>query len=121
MIEAPLDPPEEPEPPECPVVGCDGLGNYDSENADGQVWECEECGHSWTQQPAWWNAPDEPPREPEEIEPYCRECGGPNETGCLLCEDCGEGWTCAHGYRAGECSDCDHLADLAFDAGRERR
>jgi hypothetical protein len=91
------DPPDYPEPP-----SCDGCGEYLDLTPDGLTLLCPECGMSKPApppevdgpEPEWMTEfPDVPPAEGT----------GP----------------CRHG-EAGECGRCDHEADLAYDAARER-
>lgn len=87
----------------------------------------------------------EPPEEPE-IHECCDKEMDANENGDLICSVCGNliphnDWdidilpdeeidfdqidtrqsTCPHGNEWGECGNCDHEGDLAYDAARERR
>lgn len=50
----------------------------------------------------------------------CRECGKP--TNCVFCStECASKQPCRHGNTPGECDQCDHESDLAFDTAREAR
>jgi len=50
----------------------------------------------------------------------CRGCFEPSEYQyCQTCCDAGKA-DCSHGNKPGECGACDHDADLAFTASRER-
>jgi hypothetical protein len=53
---------------------------------------------------------------------FCKICGDEidQEGNIFICPACRKG-PCRHGQKQGECDHCDHEADLAFDAERERR
>jgi len=100
------DPPEYPEPPPCPQDGCDGCGElvtlYAADGSSGDCWQCDVCGRRWPFVPE----PDPGPEDydtPNDFEPP----PVPEH--------------CPHGRDWGECGDCDHASDLAYDAARERR
>jgi hypothetical protein len=89
-----LDPPEFPELPECcgMEMECDEAG----------VCICSLCGDVIAGDPEPFE------EDPEELEdPYGVEPPMIDE--------------CAHGRPWGDCGDCDHAGDLAFDAAREAR
>ena len=86
------DPPEYPEPPEC----CGELMEID----DDGTCTCLACG-----------ATIEPVDHQEGPEP----CGDEDVPADLEVDR-----ICPHGMRE-SCDACDHLADLAYDAARERR
>jgi hypothetical protein len=102
------DPPEEPEPPPCPEGGCDGFGEvvtlYAADGSEGDCFRCDVCGRTWPLPPE----PDEP--EPEDFfdeKDFMRSFTVPER--------------CPHGREWGDCCDCDHAGDLAYDAAREQR
>lgn len=49
MSDRHLDPPEHPEPPECPAC-CEGFGDWVRNSADGrnEIFTCDSCCHEWS-------------------------------------------------------------------------
>lgn len=101
------DPPEVPEPPECPKCQ-EGFGEivtvYFADGSDGDCFQCDSCGHRWP-------LPEEPDPEPADLF---------NDRDFLQSFTTPTPKTCPHGQEWGECGDCDHEGDLAYDASRER-
>lgn len=101
------DPPEAPDPPECPECE-DGFADPESyEERDGKAFlTCDTCGHKWEVPILEDPGPEDfcSPDLDEDIDffrPYPAKC--------------------PHGREWGECGDCDHASDLAYDAAREAR
>lgn len=101
-----LDPPEEPEIPEC----CDremlvlaGTGNL----------VCSACGKKIIIDPDI-EPPDETPDEW-----VCESCGEKYPCRCEL--PMNQTDHCPHGRDHGNCDACDHAGDLAYDEARESR
>tara|TARA_R100001198_G_C5122635_1_gene144648 strand:+ start:81 stop:389 length:309 start_codon:yes stop_codon:yes gene_type:complete len=95
------DPPEEPELPGCPE--CDGDTDYLRDEKSGQVLKCRECAHQWSLpflvEP---DPPEEVVRDDDDVPEYA------------------EG-KCPHWNGWGDCDECDHASDIAYDAARESR
>lgn len=61
--------------------------------------------------------PEEIEREGEFLYRGCRTCG--RVTDAIYCsKECKP--PCPHGKVIGDCAECDHDGDIAFDAARER-
>ena len=103
-----LDPPNEPEVPEC-------CGDETVLFPDG-VCVCEHCGLRYAPVPDPYDG-YEPP-DVELPEHGCCACGTP--TPYVYCDKCAETVKCAHGNKPGECGVCDYEEDLAYTASRER-
>ena len=105
-----LDPPDFPDPPQCLAEGCSGSGDFARLSADTNydIFTCDECGREWSiPHPCEWSYESE-------------------ATDAMHTEMCDEFQPdsdplCPHGNIWGECSACDYLGDIAFDAARERR
>lgn len=100
-----LDPPDYPDPPECPF--CDEGVAGSCEQSNGRItYICDmiECGHQWSVDDSY-----EPEMTQEEIDFLNEEPPLEDEPHC------------PHGNDWGDCASCDHLGDLAYDAARERR
>ena len=96
-----LDPPDEPDPPSCPVDGCDGYAE-DMTCRDGFLtYKCDSCLGTWT----------EP--EPQEFGP------GPMDDFELPDDLYAGPAKCPHDREWHDCSACDHAGDIAYDAWRE--
>ena len=103
-----LDPPDEPDGPNCPVCE-DGWGDYISSTGENDLYRCDECGHEWSVPAAAdWDLPDK--EETEESD---------DESLRILWED--QNKLCPHGIPWAECNDCMIASDLAYDANREGR
>lgn len=95
-----LDPPEEPEIPEC----CDlEMAVDDDGNCECMICEATIEAH--------------PDIEPPDDDDW--KCGGKYPCECQLPPE--ESTHCQHGNKHGDCGACDHLGDLAFDTMRENR
>jgi hypothetical protein len=96
------DPPDYPEPPECPndKQNCDGSGEYLYDGKTGMVFSCDTCGYQWV-------IPFPADPEPESEGTFTYEV---NETPV----------PCPHG-KLESCDACDHLSDIAYDTARENR
>lgn len=99
------DPPDECEPPECCGEEMDARG-------DGAC-VCLKCGNR--SEPC----PDIEPMEDAaiELEEVCLTCGKPSPRTTHCSAACSR--KCLHGNEWDDCSECDHLSDLAYDAARE--
>jgi hypothetical protein len=86
-----LDPPEEPELPEC----CDDVMDCDD---DGKC-TCPTCGKVI-----------EPHEEPDMPDDSYEDFDYPEQD---------QPAKCPHGERWGDCGTCDHESDIAYDASRE--
>lgn len=116
-----LDPPEEPELPQCPLPTCDGFADETFnviENVNTMLvaksekigLRCEECGHLWMMMNPW----AEPDPSIYEEPPSLDELFGEEN-------DVDHGALCPHDQPWGDCSACDYMSDMAFDAAREGR
>lgn len=105
------DPPEEPEPPQCPRDDCDGYGELKHGHEDGMTLFCDTCGKEWDV---------DYPSEPDPPDWKCDECGEQYPCSCME-EDGPETDECPHGNPWEDCGACDHEGDIAFDAAREQR
>jgi hypothetical protein len=104
-----LDPPDYPDPPSCPIDGCEGWSENETDTEHGISCRCDECGHEWT-----LPYPVEPPDPPERI---FVDCPDDLDTDLDRLMD----RRCPHGGVWGDCDTCDHLSDIAYDEARERR
>lgn len=96
-----LDPPDQPDPPKCPLERCDGFGEYIYDGKTGHVFFCDTCGYQWVVK-----FPPEHEAEPDSSQPS--EDSQPQNQ------------SCPHG-KTGNCEACDFLSDIAYDTARERR
>jgi hypothetical protein len=94
------DPPEEPELPECPKDGCDGIADWFKDTDTGQMVRCEACGHKWE---ILFDV-DPEVNDADLVVDYAPQVPA----------------KCPHGAEWGCCDTCDHAADLAYDAAREK-
>jgi hypothetical protein len=103
------DPPDEPEGLTCPECD-DGTGEYVVGDRVTYGFRCDTCGH------CWFEPATEDPEPPEEVPvEYYRKAVEEMAKKARPAE------TCPHGNPWGECGDCDHIGDIAYDAARERR
>ena len=107
------DPPDEPDPPQCPRDGCEGWSDPEKERIEDGVLmcECDSCTQKWFIEP-------EPEYGPPEWE--CDECGNKYPCECME-EEKMEPEKCPHGNKPENCDHCDFLGDIAFDSAREAR
>lgn len=68
-----------------------------------------------------WCVPADYPDYSEPLETHwedvgCRACGKPSH-GCVYCSDACTP-NCVHGNRPVDCSACDYLSDIAYDAAK---
>lgn len=99
------DPPEYPEPPDCPYCE-DGYAWDEAPNAPaGKIgWVCAACGKIWYEDIPNDYSDDDVAMMMEE--PIPDEKPPQQEK-------------CPHGNEWGECSHCDYLSDIAYDAALE--
>lgn len=112
------DPPEIPEPPECPNDKyyesgnksgfCPGSGEYLYNTKSGMLFSCDTCGYQWE-----IVFPVDPEPEPELTQTELDELEA-------IEVEARANQLCPHG-KIGSCDACDHLSDLAYDADREPR
>jgi hypothetical protein len=100
------DPPEDEEYPPCPRCGADETDIvvvYAADGDSGEMFACSACGHRWP-----IPVQDDPgPEDFFDDRDFMQSFTVPEK--------------CPHGREWGECGDCDHEGDLAYDAARERR
>lgn len=102
------DPPDYPEPPECPNdkgPPCQGSGEYLYDGKTGMVFSCDTCGYQWI-----IPFPVDPEPEPEMSSAELAELEAMRD----------EPRPCPHG-KLDQCDACDYLGDIAYDAQREQR
>lgn len=107
-----LDPPEQPEPPICPIRGCDGFGEYIKDEDKNMVFVCEECQHQWKEPIPDLDLgydPEQERKDEEELIEMYKEMENQKES------------KCPHGLSYAECNACFIAGDLAYDAAREQR
>jgi len=100
------DPPETPELPEC-------CGEEMDAREDGSCL-CIYCGRTVDAQP------DIEPIVADvlvDLDDVCLTCGRPSPRTTYCSAACSR--KCLHGNEWDDCSECDHLGDLAYDAARE--
>ena len=103
-----IDPLDFVEGPDCPL-NCDGMGDFPRLSVDraSDIITCDKCGHVWS-------VPHQKDGEEEVVNHMHEEVWGDN-----FPPD-GDPF-CPHENAWGDCSTCDYLGDIAFDAAREAR
>jgi hypothetical protein len=94
-----LDPPDECEAPNCPECKA-GYGEQLTRNEQIAVFECDDCGHRWSEP-----VEQDPCPEDFDVIPYVYVPMFPKH--------------CPHGKEWHECDACMFAADLAYNAARE--
>ena len=111
-----LDPPEDPDLPECKLAsttGCEGVGDALQQTlCTNYIMRCSDCGAQWLM-PILIDYQEPPDAD-------CAASAAANKS--LYAANAANGvGICPHGIEHGTCDACDYLSDLAFDAAREDR